>query len=302
MFVLTVVADCCRWRQHSACCEKALACCHSASVGVSVAVGESEKTGYSRLATVAIGDPNNIQVHIASCNAAQLDRSDPEKPPCELTAVVLPGYDRDTDKWRRESQFAQSVGVGGYQAILVADAGQDCQYLAAGEGCGVVCEVPACSPGHCLMYDFSTDTDFCQKCTKPQECPGGIQSCEKMTNNTLWAMALSFFFFMLLFVCLYALSAWARGATALEILSEVCCCGLLRYVAGLQVPFNLLVVALCATSHEWFVHCMLASMPETIHSNPSQSDLVSGAGCTHQLSRFGAGAAGGVGRWERRWG
>jgi len=34
----------------------------------------------------------------------------------------------------------------------------------------------------------------------------------QVQGDTLWAVALSALFFMLLFVCLYALSAWARGA------------------------------------------------------------------------------------------
>ena len=38
-------------------------------------------------------------------------------------------------------------------------------------------------------------------------------------SDTLWAMALSLFFFMLLFASMYALSAWARGASVLEIIS-----------------------------------------------------------------------------------
>jgi hypothetical protein len=40
---------------------------------------------------------------------------------------------------------------------------------------------------------------------------------------------------MMLFACLYALSAWARGASVLEIISDVFCCGLLRYVAALPL-------------------------------------------------------------------
>jgi len=50
------------------------------------------------------------------------------------------------------------------QAILVADSSDECEGADPTDGCGTVCEVAACSPGHCLSYDFSTDSDFCERC------------------------------------------------------------------------------------------------------------------------------------------
>ena len=211
---------------HERCCKKGLSCCYTGYAGTSVAIAESAQAGYAKLATVAIGDPDNIQVHVITCDADQLAAA--EEAPCSMSATVLPGYD-SSGSWSSGGAFAQAVGVGGHQAILVADSSQGCDYDLG--GCGVVCEVPACSPGHCLTYDFSADTDFCQKCTRPNECPGGVQSCVQEPSDTLWALSLSLCFFMAMFVGLYALSAWARGATFLEILNEVMCCGLIRYVS-----------------------------------------------------------------------
>ena len=219
-----------------ACCDNNMACCTSRLFGEAVAVAESDKTGFKQQATVAICDPDSTagripECPVISCDVAQLDFADDGQSPCTFSAVVLPGYTRDWTS--RVSGFGKAVGVGGYQAVLVADASVECDY--GEDGCGLVCEVAGCSPGHCRMYDFSTDADFCQKCGRAVECPGGIQSCPQAGGDTLWAMALSLLFFMLLFMGLYALSAWARGASIWEILGEACCCGLLRYLAGLPM-------------------------------------------------------------------
>lgn len=225
---------------HDHCCKAGLACCYTGFAGTSVAIAESSKAGYAKLATVAIGDPDNIQVHVVTCDADQLSAA--FQPPCRVSATVLPGYE-SSGSWSSGGAFAQAVGIGGFQAILVADSTQGCDYALG--GCGVVCEVPSCSPGHCLTYDFSTDTDFCQKCARPHDCPGGVQTCVSEPSDTLWALALSLALFMALFVCLYALSAWARGATWLEILNEVLCCGLVAYVSRCDL------VCLCVVRGGW---------------------------------------------------
>ena len=219
---------------HEVCCSSGLSCCYASRFGVSVSMMESEKPDFARLATVAIGDPDSVQVHVVTCDADKL--GDATAAPCVFTATVLPGYERSSSRWMQRGVFGLAVGVGGNQAVLVADETQGCSSVDNDDDyCGVVCEVPACSPGHCLEYDFSTDTDFCQKCDHPHDCPGGIQSCVREQGNTLWAMTLSLCFFMVLFAALYALSAWARGASVLEIVSDVFCCGLLRYVASIPV-------------------------------------------------------------------
>mmetsp|Transcript_30527 Transcript_30527/g.98362 ORF Transcript_30527/g.98362 Transcript_30527/m.98362 type:complete len:571 (+) Transcript_30527:806-2518(+) len=213
------------------CCSIGLPCCYSAFVGVSVDASESPHVGYSKISTIAIGDPQSSQVHVLTCDGRLLE--DGLSDPCDVTATVLPGYQRDDDRGR--DGFGAQTAIGGEQAILVADANQGCEDQAWDSGCGTVCEVTSCSPGHCLMYDFSTDTDFCQKCSSPESCPGGIKSCTQGQSGTIWAMIMSTTFFFILFCCLYGLSAWARGASIFDVVNEICCCGLLSYFYDFDV-------------------------------------------------------------------
>eukprot|EP00960_Hanusia_phi_P026585 746332-Hanusia_phi.AAC.16 len=216
-------------REH--CCSVGLPCCYSSFVGLSIDASESPHVGYNKITTIAIGDPMSSQVHVLTCDGRLLE--DGIGDPCDVTATVLPGYQRDDDRGR--DGFGAQTAIGGEQAILVADANEGCDSEGWGNGCGTVCEVTSCSPGHCLMYDFSTDTDFCQKCSTPESCPGGIKSCTQGQSGTIWAMIMSTAFFFFLFCCLYGLSAWARGASTFDVVNEICCCGLLSYLYDFDV-------------------------------------------------------------------
>ena len=107
---------------------------------------ESDRPDFAHIATLAIGDPDSVQAHVVTCDAGKLE--DPAGVLCGFTATVLPGYERSASRWMQRGVFAQAVGVGGNQAVLVADEMQGCPPVDDdGDGCGVVCEVPACSPG-----------------------------------------------------------------------------------------------------------------------------------------------------------
>lgn len=212
------------------CCEIGLPCCNTAFVGASVDIAETEHVDFPTFASVAVGDPRTAQVHMVTCETRKLLSAPSGEEPCTLAASILPGYSRRWDSNGADG-FGARTALGG-QAILVADSSDECAAVDIDQGCGTVCEVAACSPGHCLSYDFSTDSDFCERCSHPEQCPGGVMGCAEGREDSLFAMAMSTLFFSILFCALYSMSAASRGGTFLEIAAEVLSCGLLRYVPG----------------------------------------------------------------------
>jgi len=74
------------------CCDVGLPCCDSNSVGRAVAVSELSHYAASSQATVAVGDPFSSQVHAFTCNLTSIRLK--EKAPCQMSAAILPGYER----------------------------------------------------------------------------------------------------------------------------------------------------------------------------------------------------------------
>jgi hypothetical protein len=220
------------------CCKLKLPCCQAAYVGRAMASKSQGDTEW-----VVVGDPANDAAVLVDCDVRRMKNGggghDSSAYCSVATYVTAPAAGSDKD--RRNDARAHGRGLGASVALgnEVVFLGNPAAACAADEGgsaskdaaCGQVCHAALCSPGSCLLYDWSLNTHICLDCGDTDTCMGGVEFCSMEQMGILPFLLIGVLVLLSLCCCLCAfnlryviVSNNMRFSGCLGLLLDLCCC------------------------------------------------------------------------------